>query len=423
LTIAYDVRHHGVFSNGIFDNVNSVVSTPPPGMFFAPLYPLLIVGVAEIDPRFARAVDCSVEANYKARDRGDCADYARPMHFLHALFLTAGVLAIALAAENLFGSAQAFWLAGGFAIGGLLPYAELFSYVMTESVSFALYSATALAMVLGWSKGHRSYFALAGLLLGMLCLARFSFLVLIVILPLLTLLNARISNSSVRSAWTDVMAFGICFLILIVPWGVRNYISIGKLALTEEYGAATLVERFAYDQMTAREFFLAFPYCVPEIGPVFVRRLFDPDAMARLEWEGPQTFFAIGRAHRNGLVATYKRLDPIITDLIRAEMRENGWRYLAVNMPLAWCGLWVGGMLALVCVPLFAWACADAFYHSRPLFLLYSAPALSMLAVHVVLANHDLRYNLILIGPFAAGSAWIVAERGAALLGRRRAQT
>ena len=71
LTIAYGVRHHGVISNGIFENANSVVEIPPPGMFFAPLYPLLIVGASEIDPRFARAVDCSVEANYGARDRAD----------------------------------------------------------------------------------------------------------------------------------------------------------------------------------------------------------------------------------------------------------------------------------------------------------------------------------------------------------------
>src|SRR5262249_17726664 len=148
---------------------------------FAPLYPLLIVGASEIDPRFARAVDCSVEANHEARDRADCEDYARPMHILHALLLTAGALAIALAAENMFASGRAFWLAAALAIGGLILNAELFSYIMTESVTFALSSATMLAMVLGWT-GRRCHFALAGLLLGLLCLTRFSFLVLTAVL-------------------------------------------------------------------------------------------------------------------------------------------------------------------------------------------------------------------------------------------------
>jgi hypothetical protein len=293
---------------------------------------------------------------------------------------------------------------------------------MTESVTFALSSATMLAMVLGWRMGRRCHFALAGLLLGLLCLTRFSFLVLAAVLAGLILFNARIGQRSLRSVLSDVIVFGICFVTLIIPWGVRNYLSIGKIAFTEEYGAATLVERFAYDQMTVREFLLAFPYCVPEIGPGVVGRLFGPDAMARLQWEGPQTFFALGRAHRNELVATYKRLDPIIADLIRAEMQENGWWYLAVNVPLAWCGLWVGGMLALAYVPLFGWACRRAIYHSRPLFLLYATPAFCMLGVHVVLANHDLRYNLMLIGPYAAGAAWIVVEQTSSLMARCRVQ-
>src|SRR5262245_50934652 len=65
LTIAYDLFHHGVFSNGVFDDVNSTAAAPPPGMFFGPVYPWLIVAATKIDPRFARAVDCSVEANHK----------------------------------------------------------------------------------------------------------------------------------------------------------------------------------------------------------------------------------------------------------------------------------------------------------------------------------------------------------------------
>src|SRR5262245_27687124 len=48
LTIAYDLKHHGVFSNGKFDDVNSVVAVPPPGMFFAPLYPWLIVAATAV---------------------------------------------------------------------------------------------------------------------------------------------------------------------------------------------------------------------------------------------------------------------------------------------------------------------------------------------------------------------------------------
>ena len=61
LTIAYDLNHHGVFSNGVFDKVNSTVAVPPPGIFFGPVYPWLIVAATKVDARFAQAVDCSVQ--------------------------------------------------------------------------------------------------------------------------------------------------------------------------------------------------------------------------------------------------------------------------------------------------------------------------------------------------------------------------
>src|SRR5262249_3684866 len=84
LTIAYDLIHHGVFSNGVFDDVDSTATSPPPGMFFGPVYPWLIVAGAKIDPRFARAIDCSVEANHKRRDGAECETYALSMHLVHA---------------------------------------------------------------------------------------------------------------------------------------------------------------------------------------------------------------------------------------------------------------------------------------------------------------------------------------------------
>jgi hypothetical protein len=44
-----------------------------------------------------------------------------------------------------------------------------------------------------------------------------------------------------------------------------------------------------------------------------------------------------------------------------------------------------------------------------------------MLGLHAAVANHYTRYNLILIGPFAAGAAWVVAEIVSAASRRRRA--
>src|SRR5262245_25120454 len=58
LTIAYDLDRHGVFSNGVFDEVDSTRTAPPSGMFFVPGYPMVIFAVMQADPRFAQAVRC-----------------------------------------------------------------------------------------------------------------------------------------------------------------------------------------------------------------------------------------------------------------------------------------------------------------------------------------------------------------------------
>jgi hypothetical protein len=77
-----------------------------------------------------------------------------------------------------------------------------------------------------------------------------------------------------------------------------------------------------------------------------------------------------------------------------------------------------GGLLGLALVPLFAGACILAVRRSKPLFLLYAAPAVVMLGLHAAVANHYTRYNLILIGPMSAGAAWIIVQMAAT--GRRR---
>jgi hypothetical protein len=77
----------------------------------------------------------------------ECEVYAAPMRIIHAALLMLGVLAIAIAAEIMFAGGAVFWIAGILATLALLPDAPLFSFMMTESVTFSLYSIAALALV------------------------------------------------------------------------------------------------------------------------------------------------------------------------------------------------------------------------------------------------------------------------------------
>ena len=408
ITIAYDLDRHGVFSNGIFDQTDSTAAVPPPGMFFGPVYPGFVYAAMQIDPRFREAVACAVEAQHKTRDHKTCEVYARPIHLLHSFFLALGVIAIASMAEMIAGGRFAFWAAGLAATVGLVFEVDLFSFVMTESLVFSLYSIMAACWVAGLKTGRRFWFIIAGCVLGVLCLTRASYLVLAPAIAVLTLASGYFALAPAKQSWRDASAFLLAFVVVFTPWIARNAITLGKPAVSEEYGSAALIERFAFNDMSLREALLAFPYCVPQIGPAAVNALAAPGAMDRFTYDTPGSFFAEGRALRSALVAKHGKLDPVMGTLMREEMERNWWRHVAISLPLAWCGSFVSGAWGLVFFPLFLAGSAMALRHRKPLLLLYAAPAFVMVALHAGVANHYPRYNLGLIGPYAAAGACVL---------------
>lgn len=411
IAIAYDLDKYGIFSNGDFSGVDTTVVRPSPGMFFGPVYPMLVLAGMKFDPRFAQAVRCSVEADRGHGDEARCEPYALPIRLLNAFLLAIGVVAVASAAELIWAERLIFLLTGAFALAALVCEAGIFSYIMTEAAIFSIYGAFAFANILAWRTGHIRHFVLNGCLLGLLCLTKPSFLVLF---PLAIVLSAvylrRFAFPKRRAAFTPVLAFGVAFLCIVGAWMTRNLVSVGKFAFTEEYGAAALIERFAYNDMTTREFLQGFPYCTPIIGELSFDLVNGTDSMHRFLYYTKDSFFNVGRNHRNALVAQYGRLDPLISGIVLDEMRANWWRHLITSIPLAWCGMWTGWIVSLLLVPMFAWACIRAVRIRQPLFLLFALPPIANLALDALIGNHYTRYNLILIGPYAAGAAWIISS-------------
>jgi 4-amino-4-deoxy-L-arabinose transferase-like glycosyltransferase len=410
VTIAYDLDKYGVFSNGPFAAVDSTIARPSPGMFFGPVYPALVLAAMKLDARFAAAVRCSVEVDRGQRDEANCEAYAVPMRLINACLLVIGLIAVACAAEVILERKSAFFIAGLLALAALAAQrGYIFSYVMTESTIFAIYSVFALLIVLAWKTGQTGYFIFGGTLLALLCLTKPSFVILFPVIAALSVFYAyRLSKERRPHTAGCVLVFSLAFATVLGLWIARNAISIGKLGLTEEYSSAALIERFAYDDMTARELLLAFPYCVPGVGDVAFDRVYGTDSLHRFVFHTPGSFFHVGRERRDTLVRDHERLDPLIGAILLDEMRTRWWRYLLVSIPLAWCGMWAGWVISLILIPAFALACVRAFTTGQPLLLLYAAPAIVMLALHAAVGNHYTRYNLILIGPYAVGAAFIV---------------
>jgi hypothetical protein len=410
ITIAYDLDKWGVFSNGQLGEIDSTSARPQPGMFFGPVYPALVLAAMNLDARFAEAVRCSVEANRDHRDEAACEPYEVPMRLLDAFLLAIGIVAVAATAELIFPKRPIFLLAGVLALGAAAFECSIFSYIMTESTIFSIYGVFAWTMVSAWRAGRTRHFALSGAVLALLCLTKPSYLVLFPCVAVLSLLYGyRLGDRRVPQAGWRVLAFSLAFGCVVGAWVARNAVTIGKFGFTEEYGSAALIERFAYNDMTAREFFQAFAYCTPGIGEAVFDTVEGTDSMHRFVYHTKDSFFHVGRDRRDALVEQYVRLDPLISGIVRKEMRADWWRHALVSIPLAWCGMWAGWLAGLLLVPLFAWACVRSVRERQPLLMLYAAPAVVMLGLDALIGNHYTRYNLILIGPYAVGATFAIS--------------
>src|SRR5262249_51862793 len=183
--------------------------------------------------------------------------------------------------EIIFGSASVFWIAGALATAALTAESDMFSFIMTESLTVSLYSVVMLFAVLAWKRLNTLYYVLTGMALGLLCLTRPSFVILIPVLIVLIVWRLRWLVTPQQSSWRGALAFTIATMAVVGPWIIRNHVSVGKWGLTEEYGSAVLIERFAYNDMTAREFITAFPYCTHGLGDLAFDQIYGKDYMNR----------------------------------------------------------------------------------------------------------------------------------------------
>ena len=176
VTIAYDLDRYGVFSDGIFDPVDSSVQPAQPGMFFGPVFPAMVFAAMKLDYRFAEAVHCSVDSNRGHRDESACDAYEAPIRIMNAILLAIGAAAIGFTAELIFRRTPwTFVVADLLATAAVANESHILSFVMTESAIIVIYSVFAWTLMWAVMRPAIIRFAVAGATLGLLTLTKPSF--------------------------------------------------------------------------------------------------------------------------------------------------------------------------------------------------------------------------------------------------------
>ena len=407
LSIAYDLDHHGVFSSGVFDEVDGSQERPPPGMFLTPLYPAVLWVFLQVDPGFADAVDCAVP-HYAVDDvKSDCIAKADSVVLFHFLLWGGTVVLVWFAAWVIFESRRIAWTAAGLAYLASLIMVETARWVMTESLTIFLFGCTSLALV--WALKHKSTagFAASGLFLGLLTLTRPSFLYLMPFELICLLALSLVSRGDRRRQLIGAMALALAFALVVGPWMTRNWLVLDRFALTEGYGSLNFGSRIAYNAMSLREYGAAFVYWLPDFGNDLAEQLFDDADYLRLSRDRPDSYYLYGlNEFYEATLEAAGGPERHLSHLFEHYLLPDLGKHILVTLPFAWAGLWVAKYWGLVTFALFVPAVFRTAGRAEYLLLAYAVPAFYMLGLHAFVSINRPRYNLILILCFAVGAAW-----------------
>lgn len=248
------------------------------------------------------------------------------------------------------------------------------------------------------------YFAAAGLLTGLAALTRPAFLYGGIAVVIVALLVAAAGRGARRERFAGVALFTAG----LAPWIARNAVEFGRPALSYGYDSHTLVQRISYDSMGWREYGLAYVCGLPD-GTSLGKRIAGAGACDRLSLsEQPDTYYNIGIGPMLAeTLAAAGGYDHHLSYLLREYIARMPVWHLLVSIPLALRGAWVdhygGFVLGIAC---FVWTIA-AVRRRDWRFLALAAPAWFMLAFHGAVAVNQVRYNLMLIPPYAVAGACV----------------
>ena len=404
LGIAYDLRHSGRFTDGYFFAQPGPDGLRPSSMRFTPLYPAFLAAVAQIDGALRDNIDCLVAGLGQNRACDRAAPVMRTLQFteLAAVFWLIWWLGGAV-----LGSRPLGWITLGVSLMTAPLLLRSADYLMTEMTCLLLTTAATACGIQALAAPRRwRWAAAAGVLLALATLTRPAFFYLI----FAVIFAGAFAAARVRRGWPALAGFAAAATLTLAPWFVRNAIVLGRPALSFGYASHTLVQRIAYDTMTWREYGMSFVCWLPD-GNAFGRWIAGPGACDRFGWSDPNSFYLIGQRrlldetlvraggyahHMNYLLHTYIFAMPLWHAMVTIPLALRG----------AYVAHWWGFLLFGACV----WCTVAALRQGQWRFLVVALPAWFMLGLNAAVAVNQVRYNYMLIPPYALGLTVVLCE-------------
>lgn len=246
LRMGINLAHHGVISG-------EASEPPPPTMYREPL-PAAInaLGVLVIDALIGRA---EPDAYFS----GPRAKYLKYQNLFWATTMTLALFALLLVLLKSFPVA----LAGAVLVNLQIPFHHpQIDTLLTEPAAKSLLAIGSCLLARWAQRESRAVLFFAGLALGSLALTKAAFLYvfvgLVAALPIVDLLfGAAGAERRGRMYWrklgADAGLLSAAFLLVTLPWMVRNQVALGSFGISERAGV-NLMTRALKNQLTDEEY-------------------------------------------------------------------------------------------------------------------------------------------------------------------------
>jgi len=309
--------------------------------------------------------------------------------------------------------------------------------LLTELPAAAVLMLSSTLLAIGVHRRKTFWFALAGLLFGLLALIKAAFLYIFVGIVLVASARAIYARYKSRT-WNDTIQVSVLCLIfgiVVLPWMLRNYSALETFAISDR-GGGVLNIRATLNEMTAEEFRGAFYHWAPgRLQPIMGLALgFSPidlergGRLQRLNRAGTSSFaeddLEAERARRPEKAISYYRKARADAAKHRMEFEAQGYPYprkeaasvlqdralrsilkhpgkhLAMTLMVMWRG-------APIAFPVLLTAFIVALTTKRESLAFFMLPAFGMALFYALLTHFIPRYS-VSIGPISVSSIVIL---------------
>jgi len=232
-----------------------------------------------------------------------------------------------------------------FGIGLSPAFLVVVRQLLSENLAALLLLGFSFTFYLSVKKGEIKYYAVSGLLLGVLVLTKGVFQFAWIVAACFILIHHLLKKVPLKRVAGVVFLFLLSYFIVVLPWMGRNYRHFGRAFITER-GGGTLVIRAVYnDMMTPKDYAASFIYWVPtRYTEELAVRLFGRDVINRLDVTHPDSIHSSVKAIRAEKAREYEnsvRADSAMISMAVSEIKSHPFRHLIICFPFAWKGIFV----------------------------------------------------------------------------------